>query len=61
MFWPQTVVPMTTINWIALIPATFIQVWAVRRFYVAAWRAASPGQGGYVRVRSEQRRLASWL
>ena len=40
MFWPQTVVPMTTINWLALVPATFIQVWAGKRFYVAAWRAA---------------------
>jgi Cu+-exporting ATPase len=40
MFWPQTVVPMTTLNRLALIPATFIQFWAGKRFYVAAWRAA---------------------
>ncbi len=40
MFWPQTVVAMETINWIVLVPATFIQVWAGRRFYVAALRAA---------------------
>jgi len=40
MFWPQTVVPMTTINWLALVPATFVQAWAGRRFYVAAVRAA---------------------
>jgi Cu+-exporting ATPase len=40
MFWPQTTLAMTTINWLALVPATFIQVWAGRRFYVAAWRAA---------------------
>ena len=43
MFWPQTVVAMTTLNWLALIPATFIQVWAGKRFYVAAWRAARHG------------------
>jgi Cu+-exporting ATPase len=40
MFWPQTSVPMTTINWLVLVPATVIQVWAGRRFYIAAWRAA---------------------
>ena len=40
MFVPQTRVPMETINWLALGPATFIQVWAGRRFYRAAWRAA---------------------
>ena len=28
MFVPQTRVPMETINWLALVPATFIQVWA---------------------------------
>jgi Cu+-exporting ATPase len=39
MFWPQTSIPMTTINWIALVPATFVQLWAGRRFYAAAWRA----------------------
>jgi P-type Cu+ transporter len=43
MFTPQTAVAMTTINWLALIPATFIQVWAGRRFYVAAIRAARHG------------------
>ncbi len=43
MFWPQTSVPMETINWIALVPATVIQVWAGRRFYAAAWRAARHG------------------
>ena len=40
MFVPQTRVPMETINWLALGPATLIQVWAGRRFYRAAWRAA---------------------
>jgi Cu+-exporting ATPase len=40
MFWPQTVVATATINWLALLPATIIQAWAGRRFYVAAARAA---------------------
>ncbi len=40
LFWPQTAVAMTTLNWLALLPATFIQAWAGRRFYVAAIRAA---------------------
>jgi Cu+-exporting ATPase len=43
MFLPQTTVPMTTINWLALVPATIIQVWAGRRFYRSAWRAARHG------------------
>ncbi len=43
MFWPQTVVPMETINRIVLIPATFIQVWAGGPFYRAAWRALRHG------------------
>ena len=43
MFVPQTSIPMTTINWLALIPATVIQVWAGRRFYRSAWRAARHG------------------
>ena len=43
MFWPQTTVPMTTLNWLALVPATLIQVWAGRRFYLAALRAARHG------------------
>jgi Cu+-exporting ATPase len=43
MFWPQTVVPMEEINRIVLVPATFIQFWAGRRFYAAAWRAARHG------------------
>jgi P-type Cu+ transporter len=40
MFAPQTSIPMETINWIALVPATAIQFWAGARFYVAALRAA---------------------
>jgi Cu+-exporting ATPase len=43
MFWPQSAIPLTTLNRIALIPATFIQFWAGRRFYVAALRAARHG------------------
>ncbi len=43
MFWPQTTVPMETINRLVLVPATFIQVWAGRRFYAAAWRAGRHG------------------
>ncbi|HSL75988.1 MAG TPA: heavy metal translocating P-type ATPase, partial [Candidatus Limnocylindrales bacterium] len=43
MFVPQTRVPMETINWIALVPATVIQVVAGGRFYRAAWRALRHG------------------
>jgi Cu+-exporting ATPase len=43
MFWPQTVVPMETINRQIIVPATIVQLWAGRRFYAAAWRAARHG------------------
>ncbi|HEX6867602.1 MAG TPA: cation transporter, partial [Candidatus Limnocylindrales bacterium] len=43
MFVPQTRIPMETINWIALVPATVIQIWAGRRFYRSAWRAIRHG------------------
>ncbi|HET7471861.1 MAG TPA: heavy metal translocating P-type ATPase [Candidatus Limnocylindrales bacterium] len=43
MLWPQTVVPMETINWLALLPATVVQAWAGRRFYTATWRAGRHG------------------
>jgi P-type Cu+ transporter len=43
MFVPQTSIPMETINWIALVPATVIQFWAGARFYAAALRAARHG------------------
>ncbi len=43
MYAPQSVVPMTSLNWLALLPATAIQAWAGRRFYVAAIRAARHG------------------
>ena len=35
--------PMEDLNRIAIIPATFIQLWAGGRFYRAAWRAARHG------------------
>ncbi|HJP89836.1 MAG TPA: heavy metal translocating P-type ATPase [Candidatus Limnocylindrales bacterium] len=34
---------METRNWLALVPATFVQGWAGGRFYRAAWRAARHG------------------
>ena len=43
MFWPQSAVPMTTIDWLLLLPATAIQFWAGRGFYIAALRAARHG------------------
>ncbi len=43
MFGPTASLGMTQLNRIALIPATFIQVWAGRRFYRPAWRAARHG------------------
>src|SRR4029079_12369945 len=43
MLWPQTVVPMETINWLALGPAPLVQAWSGRRIYAAAWRAARHG------------------
>ena len=35
--------PMEDLNRIAIIPATFVQLWAGGRFYRAAWRAARHG------------------
>jgi len=43
MFWPQAAVSLETLNWVVLVPATFIQVWAGGGFYRAAWRAARHG------------------
>jgi len=43
MFWPQSVLPMETINRLVILPATAVQLWAGRRFYAAAWRAARHG------------------
>ena len=43
MFGPPASLGMTQLNRLALIPATFVQVWAGRRFYRPAWRAARHG------------------
>jgi len=43
MFWPRPLASMETLNWLAIGPATVIQVWAGGRFYRAAWRAARHG------------------
>ena len=43
MFWPQTAISIESLNRAALLPATFIQLWAGGRFYRAAWRAARHG------------------
>jgi Cu+-exporting ATPase len=43
MFAPQTAVGLVELNRIVLIPATIVQLWAGRRFYRAAWRAARHG------------------
>jgi len=40
MLWPQTLVPLATINLLVIVPATLVQAWAGRRIYAAAWRAA---------------------
>src|SRR5437660_1356353 len=40
MFWPQTLVPLATINRLVIVPATLVQAWTGRRIYAAAWRAA---------------------
>jgi len=36
-------IPMEQLNLLALVPATFVQLWAGGRFYRAAWRAARHG------------------
>jgi Cu+-exporting ATPase len=41
--WPPDGLSMTTINALALGPATLIQFWAGRRFYASAWRALRHG------------------
>ena len=40
MLWPGTVLPMQQLNLLFLLPASFVQFWAGRRFYEAAIRAA---------------------
>ncbi len=43
MAWPQSIVELETLNWLVLLPAAFVQVWAGGRFYRAAWRALRHG------------------
>src|SRR4051794_34946673 len=43
MFGPGSSLGMIQLNRLALIPATFVQIWAGRRFYQPAWRAARHG------------------
>jgi len=44
MLWPGGLgIPMTELNWLLLVPATFIQVWAGGVFVRAAWRQARHG------------------
>ena len=43
MFWPGLPIAMTDLNKLVLWPATLVQFWAGRRFYVAAWRSARHG------------------
>ena len=45
MLWPQLPWAMEELNKIVLWPATFIQFWAGKRFYVSAWRAFRHGFG----------------
>src|SRR4051794_12513216 len=43
LMFPPTALEMTQLNRLVLIPATFVQLWAGRRFYRPAWRAARHG------------------
>jgi hypothetical protein len=43
MLWPTPLLPMEQLNLLFIVPATLVQFWAGRRFYVAAWRAARHG------------------
>ncbi len=45
MLWPQLPWAMEELNKVVLWPATFIQFWAGRRFYVSAWRSFRHGFG----------------
>jgi Cu+-exporting ATPase len=40
MYLPHNAVPLETLNWLALVPATLIQIVCGRRIYASAWRAA---------------------
>ena len=43
MFAPAVSLSLVDLNRLVILPATFIQVWAGRRFYRPAWRAARHG------------------
>jgi Cu+-exporting ATPase len=43
MFVPVVAIPLVDLNRLVILPATVIQVWAGRRFYRPAWRAARHG------------------
>ncbi|HEY7599749.1 MAG TPA: heavy metal translocating P-type ATPase, partial [Candidatus Limnocylindrales bacterium] len=43
MLAPVRLAPMTTLNLLFIVPASFVQLWAGGRFYAAAWRAARHG------------------
>ncbi len=45
MFWPSIPLSMADINRLVLWPATFVQFWAGRRYYDAAWKALRHGLG----------------
>ena len=59
MFLPQTAVPVTALNRLVLIPATFIQFWAGGRFYRAAVAggASRDDQHGHARRGRDHGRL----
>ena len=40
MFWPGRALPMSDVNRLVLLPATFVQFWAGGTFLRAAWKAA---------------------
>ena len=43
MYAPSQPLTMEALSWVLIGPATFVQFWAGRRFYRAAWRAAIHG------------------
>jgi Cu+-exporting ATPase len=43
MFLPAVPIPLVDVNRLVILPATVIQMWAGRRFYRPAWRAARHG------------------
>ena len=57
MFWPQTAISLETLNWLALIPATFVQVWAGGRFYRPPGGRFAMGRRTWTRSSRSARRL----